>query len=236
MLALALLAPLPPNGIEQSAHDSQLEVFTWKIVVEGTKFAHLLCALFGVVLVLGINTTISTAVPVSNLSIASSITGLGNAVMQGVTQSTNDYTNALYLGVILGLVALRGSVSSLPGIGATELANQLPRFAMREELIFRAGSEKWTVFERLRACLSFGLVHLTMIIVPLSAAVAIAVFGGILTCVYLIVHARTKSWTIAVRHAAIIHTVYNAIVLFLLLMVLALYPFFVLITRAFGLK
>ncbi len=89
------------------------------------------------------------------------------------------------------------------------VGRNLPKFAMREEILFRAGCENWTLVQKVKSCISFGLIHLSMLIVPLGASLALCAGGAGLMICYLYYFKRTKSQQAALVGSAVIHTTYN---------------------------
>lgn len=93
------------------------------------------------------------------------------------------------------------------------LAN-IPAFALREEIWFRRGSERRSVMANAQVAMVFGLAHMVAG-VPLSAALAIAAFGGLLSWRYVQM-ARGSGPLSALHETARIHTIYNTTIVFLL--------------------
>ncbi len=97
----------------------------------------------------------------------------------------------------------------------------LPLFAHAEERMFRAGAEAWSGWRRVLRTLQFGLVH-ALIGIPLGAALALSIGGAWFMAVYLRTQRRTGSRAEATLEAAAAHTVYNATIIGLVLVALAL--------------
>lgn len=85
--------------------------------------------------------------------------------------------------------------------------------AVLEEQTFREGSENWTMSERVRSCVAFGLIHQINLFYPLSTIVPLTIGGGILMMVYLRNYRKTNNRRAAVMRAAVWHRVYNRVAL-----------------------
>lgn len=99
------------------------------------------------------------------------------------------------------------------------LAN-VPGFALKEEVWFRRRSNRRSWFRNVLVSLGFGLIHMVAGI-PLSAALALATFGGILTWRYVAVAQRMGAHS-AIRETTRVHATYNATIIVLLETVLLL--------------
>lgn len=87
--------------------------------------------------------------------------------------------------------------------------DNMERFVLREEQIYREGAEHWTWLQRIRACLLFGLVHLLNLIVPYVAVVLLSIGGAVFMHEYLRVMRRTNSRPTALASSAALHHTYN---------------------------
>ncbi len=105
--------------------------------------------------------------------------------------------------VAMPIIARRRSGRSLPA-----LVHQL---ALNEELWFRAGSERWTVGQRLYSCAAFGFVHLTNLIYSLATCGVLIAVGGLFMLVYRHRHQVTGDTRQAVVAAAKVHATYNLV-------------------------
>jgi hypothetical protein len=83
------------------------------------------------------------------------------------------------------------------------------RMAVLEEQWFREGSQDWTLWQRTRSCLAFGLVHMTNLIYPLATVLPLSLGGALFMAVYLRTYRKTHFRRAAVLEAAIWHRVYN---------------------------
>jgi hypothetical protein len=109
----------------------------------------------------------------------------------------------------------------LPLVFVALLVPALPLFAQREEEIFRLGAEHRSPAQRLGRSVLFGLVH-ALVGIPVGAAMALSVGGVYFTHCYLRAHRRTGSRAEALLESTRAHTAYNALIVALLLVTLAL--------------
>ncbi|MGI5206441.1 hypothetical protein ACQEU6_33320 [Spirillospora sp. CA-108201] len=92
----------------------------------------------------------------------------------------------------------------------------LPIFAMMEEVQFRNGAEHQAAGTRIHWALVFGFMHL-VVGVPVAAALALSLTGGVLTWVYLRGVRRAESTEPKLRSAhglldsILVHTVHNIV-------------------------
>ncbi|WP_143227398.1 hypothetical protein [Actinomadura mexicana] len=126
-----------------------------------------------------------------------SIGGVGNLSF-GLTRGTAVVGIAVSVAMILAFVAA------------------LPILAMMEEILFRNGAEHQTAGARIRGALAFGFMHLAAG-VPVAAALALSLTGGVLTWVYLRGVRRSESTAPNLRSAhglldaSLVHTVHNVV-------------------------
>jgi len=92
----------------------------------------------------------------------------------------------------------------------------LPLFAEAEERRFRFGAEDWSWGRRLRACVTFGLVH-AIVGIPIGVALALSVGGAWFMRVYL----RAGGGRTGLLECTRAHLAYNATIVALLLVALA---------------
>ncbi|MGD9997371.1 MAG: hypothetical protein AB7L17_07890 [Ilumatobacteraceae bacterium] len=104
------------------------------------------------------------------------------------------------------------------------LVPALPLFAHAEERMFRTGAERWSPAKRAVKVLQFGLVH-ALIGIPIGAAIALSIGGAYFMRVYLRAWNRSRSARDATLESATAHTVYNAIIVGVVVLALALSPF-----------
>lgn len=81
--------------------------------------------------------------------------------------------------------------------------------AMLEEQWFRMGAENWTIGQRLKSTLLFGLVHIVNIIYPVSSLLVVGAVGGVFMIVYLRAYKKTGSTELATLTSAKLHATYN---------------------------
>ena len=135
------------------------------------------------------------------------------------------------LGLIL-MVLWRDTVFNTYGMFAGDFIDKLPGYAMREEIIFRAASEHWTFLQKIRACFTFGLMHVTMVVVPVGIAVALAFSAAMLMVVYLNSLKKSGDVETALKEAALVHTLYNITALLIALGVIISSFAFIVVTVA----
>lgn len=81
--------------------------------------------------------------------------------------------------------------------------------AVSEELWFRAGCERWTWGQRVYSCVTFGFLHLTNLVIPLSIALVLTCGGAVFMWVYLREYKRTQCVTVATLASSRFHAMYN---------------------------
>ncbi len=99
--------------------------------------------------------------------------------------------------------------------------NFVLRLALWEEMAFRAGAEKWSVLDRLRASLLFGAVHILNIWYSFAAGLALSLTGFGFMAVYLWARKRYEGQIVATSIAATVHALYNTLALLLLCVIVA---------------
>ena len=97
----------------------------------------------------------------------------------------------------------------------------LPLFAHAEERIFRMGAEHWSRGRRALKTLQFGLVH-AVIGIPIGAALALSIGGLYFMWAYLRAYRHTGSSVQATLESTAAHTVYNAMIIGLVVVGVAL--------------
>ncbi len=95
----------------------------------------------------------------------------------------------------------------------------LPLFAHAEERSFRTGAEGWSVRRRAAKVVQFGCVH-ALIGIPLGAALALSVGGAYFMTCYLRSYRRTQDRSTATIESAAAHTVYNLLIVVLVVVAL----------------
>lgn len=101
------------------------------------------------------------------------------------------------------------------------LVPALPLFAHAEERMFRQGAEGWTTWHRVRRTVQFGLVH-ALIGIPIGAALALSLGGAYFMAVYLRAYRRTGSAQDATFESTTAHTVYNGVIIGVVIIALVL--------------
>jgi hypothetical protein len=104
----------------------------------------------------------------------------------------------------------------IPLVFMALLLPALPLFAHAEERIFRAGAEGWSGRRRAVKVVQFGLVH-ALIGIPIGAALALSLGGAYFMAVYLRFFRRVPSTELATLESARAHTVYNGVIVVLVL-------------------
>lgn len=208
LLAKTILRLMPVKKDETP----DLTEFDWKVIRQSFRAKHLAIAIFAIAGVLVLNKLFYT-VPILQLSIASAIGESIQFLVNTIIGHPVDISFWLLFSLIYSLILFRDEVGSIIGIGPKKLLEKLPSFAMREELVFRVGSEHWNLIQKIRAGVAFGLLHFTMIIVPLSTTLALSFGGFVFMGVYLAKYKKTTSVQEAARESAIVHTVYNMVIL-----------------------
>ena len=117
----------------------------------------------------------------------------------------------------LGQTQGTGVAGSVIGVAVpASVAVALPALALVEEVQYRLGAEYQTVGKRIRKAVSFGFIHM-VVGIPMAAALALSLAGGVLTCVYLRGVNRSNSTEAAAKSArglldsTLVHTVHNAV-------------------------
>lgn len=100
----------------------------------------------------------------------------------------------------------------IPLVFVALLVPALPLFAHAEERMFRSGAEHWSTRRRILKTLQFGLVH-ALIGIPVGAALALSIGGAYFMRVYLRDFRRTGSSDDATLESATAHTVYNGVII-----------------------
>ena len=95
----------------------------------------------------------------------------------------------------------------------------LPLFAHAEERLFRAGAEDWSPGRRVFKVVQFGMVH-ALIGIPIGAALALSLGGAYFMAVYLRAFRQTLSRSEATIESTTAHTVYNFLIVLLVLVAL----------------
>jgi hypothetical protein len=172
-------------------------------IVRGVRLRHVAGAIpvFAVVIILA---SVLVSLPVLSFGWWTAIGGTGNPVTGGTTQTS---------GTPLEWI--------VPAVFLTMLIPALPLFAEREEVMFRRGAEGWSTARRIRRGVEFGLVH-AIIGIPIGVALALSLGGWYFTWCYLRGWRRTGTQDGAVMESTRAHFAYNATILTLVLVAIAL--------------
>lgn len=98
------------------------------------------------------------------------------------------------------------------------------KLALWEEMVFRAGAEKWTWSERIRASFIFGTVHIINIWYSFAAGIALSLTGFAFLLIYLWDYKRTKNQISATAISGTVHAMYNTFVMLLVILLLVVLP------------
>lgn len=109
----------------------------------------------------------------------------------------------------------------IPAAFMALLIPALPLFAHAEERLFRSGAEQWSTGRRVFKTVQFGLAH-ALIGIPLGAAIALSIGGAYFMAVYLREFAATSSFQQATLESTAAHTVYNGVIVFVVVVALVL--------------
>jgi hypothetical protein len=83
------------------------------------------------------------------------------------------------------------------------------RLALWEEMVFRAGSEKWTWAERVRASFLFGIIHIVNIWYSMAAGLSIGLTGFAFMLIYQWHYRKTQNQIYATSVTGVVHALYN---------------------------
>ena len=167
-------------------------------VVRGIRWRHVWPAPLVIALVLVVASAL-LLVPGLDWGWWSALGGAGNPVT-----GTTEQTSGTPLEWIIPVVFL---VLLLPAI---------PLFALAEERAFRRGCERWSWPRRIRRTVEFGLAH-ALIGIPIGVALALSCGGAYFMRCYLRGYRPAHSRREAVLESARAHTVYNVIIVVMVL-------------------
>jgi len=108
----------------------------------------------------------------------------------------------------------------IPIVFVVLLIPALPLLVQREEEVFRLGAEEWSGAKRVGKAVLFGLAH-AVVGIPIGVALALSLGGGYFTFAYLRMWRRTGSRRDALLESTRAHLGYNATIVGLLVVVLA---------------
>lgn len=148
--------------------------------------------------------TLLVAIPPLDFGWWTAIGGQGNPVF-GVTERT----------------AGTSFETIIPFVFLVLLIPALPLLVEREEFLFRLGAETWSTPKRIGKALLFGLVH-ALVGIPIGFALALSIGGAYFTLAYLRAWRATGSRRSALEESTRAHLGYNASVVVVVIVVLAL--------------
>ncbi len=93
------------------------------------------------------------------------------------------------------------------------------RLALWEEMVFRAGSEKWNWGQRLWVSFVFGAIHVINIWYSMAAGLALGLTGFGFMLVYQWYYRKTKDQILATAASGVVHALYNTIAMGILMLV-----------------
>lgn len=175
VVAVAVLLLLLRAAVGAWRH-RDLAIAVWR----GVTWRHAVGALALLALVGTVGTLLLAAAPLQT-GLGELVGSVGNAVFTPLEEAASRAGPAPPAGpdwLVIGLAT----------VFLAFLTALLPWLAFVEEEIFRAGLEEATVGGELRSALAFGLVHMVML-VPLGAALAIAIAGFAYGRIYRRAHA-----------------------------------------------
>ena len=185
--------------------------FTWDEYREYLRFRHIIKAVFLFAIAMLIHFSVVTAFPLMSHSVISAIAEVLNFLLQLIFQTRYDFT--LFTTIVVVVVFLRsGRYIDTLYWKLGELDKGFSQLAMREEVVFRHGSERWTISQKMASCLSFGLAHLETPIVPFTAVVTLTFMGAAFMYVYHRAYQKHRSRRHSLKESAAVHMTYNVIV------------------------
>ncbi|MEA3075245.1 MAG: hypothetical protein QOF60_153 [Actinomycetota bacterium] len=109
----------------------------------------------------------------------------------------------------------------IPIVFVLMLIPALPLLVQREEQVFRLGAEEWPWPKRIGMVVLFGLVH-ALVGIPIGVAIALSIGGAYFMAAYLRMYRRTGSRREALLESTRRHLAYNATIVAVVVVVLAL--------------
>jgi hypothetical protein len=204
----AVIIVLLARAARAAWHNRRIAPAVWRRI----RVRHVAGSLALLAVVLGIAVGLMTLAPVTGLGLGSLIGMTSNAVFAPVEEAAA--RSSQVTGPAAETVASAVNVVSLLFLGG--LLVLFPWLAFVEESVFREGLEAVGTLRRLWSALRFGLLHLVML-VPLAAALAIAVAGLWYGHIYLRAYAATEQRDEAVLASTVWHTTFNSTIVVLLI-------------------
>jgi hypothetical protein len=186
-------------------------VFDWHEFRKYVRFRHIYKAVILVIMALSIHFTLSNMLPWARNTVISSIAGGLNFSLQFLFQTDADFTFFTTIVVIaVFLLSFRYVDSYYWKLG--ELDDGFSQVAMREEIVFRKGSERWNLQQKAASCFSFGALHVGTLIVPFTAVVTLTFMGAAFMYIYHRAYQKHHSQRLSLKESAAVHMAYNIIV------------------------
>ena len=203
------------------AYPHPVTVFNWTIFKKNFRIRHALLAIFSVLIAIGGIILMETLIPFTEYSLLSGLSALVNGGFEKIAgkPAPDIIVFAINIGIFLLLISNTKDMKNIIQ-GNVIMSKGIPKWAMKEEIAFRSGSENWNPIQRLMASFSFGSLHMINIIYPIAAIFALTMCGLLFTAIYRYEYKRTESVTLALREAAMVHTTHNIIAFGLLAVVL----------------
>jgi hypothetical protein len=93
------------------------------------------------------------------------------------------------------------------------MMQRLRELVLHEEQLFREGSEHWSMWQRVRTCVVFGLIHFANLIYPVAVLIPLMAGAAFFMGAYLRRYRQTGDRTQAVLEASALHYTYNRLAL-----------------------
>ncbi|QQG41720.1 MAG: hypothetical protein HYV90_00180 [Candidatus Woesebacteria bacterium] len=191
--------------IPAQPHPTPYTIFTWQIFFRDLKWRHIILGTIGVGCTMGLLNLFWDHMPLGQYSLLSSITTFVDFV---VLKITGHKAQPILSYIIIAILVAGKAPRLFPG---NVVGKGVPFWAMREEMVFRFGAERWNPVQKFRSALAFGLIHFDNIIYPLAACFAFLFSGLYLTAIYVHTYKKTGSTYLALKESAIVHAVHNII-------------------------
>jgi hypothetical protein len=201
LLALVVLAVVGVRLVEAARSSVEARAKSL-VVVRGLQARHFLLAL-PVLSAIIAAAFVLIQLPVLSFGWWQAIGGVGNPAV-GLTDQDLGILNVLIPAFFLGLLVVA-----------------LPLLVAREEWVFRRGAEHRGMWRNIGRSIVFGLAH-AIIGIPLGAALALSIGGLYLTWCYLEGWRATRTQAGALLESTRAHLAYNAIILALVAVALAI--------------
>ena len=208
----AVIIVLLARAARAAWHNRRIAPTVWRRI----RLRHVAGSLALLTVVLGVAVGLMTLLPITGIGLGSLIGLTGNAVFAPVEEAAA--RGSAVTGPAADTVASAVNVATLLFLGG--LIVMFPWLAYVEESVFREGLESVGTLGRLWSALRFGLLHLVML-VPIAAALAIAVAGLWYGHIYLRAYRATEQRDEAVLASTVWHATFNSTIVVLLVAGLA---------------